>query len=185
MSRNVSVVLALAALLAAQPARSVSFSAGSHLGVFYIRSDQADAGTTTVVAWPANAFTYQPGLRLALGDARHAHELYFDSGLLLMDEAGSTVGMFSALGGYQHTFWARRRDAPFVNVGLGLYREGGATRSATSTAFGGGVGLRHIVGDMHGAVRIEARWDRIRGSAEFGRPRLDTIGLRLGFDLWS
>ena len=184
MSR-VAFVCAAIVLLAARPAASVSLGVGSHLGFGYLWSNHTDTGTTSILAWPANAIGYQPGLRLAIGDARHARELFVDSGLLLIDEAGSTVSMLPVLAGYQHTVWAAHRNAPFADIGIGFYREGGSLRSATSTSFGAGLGLRHVVGERHGDVRIEARYDRLLGATKLGRPLLNTFGVRIGFDLWS
>ena len=185
MSRALAFLCVAIVLLAARPAASVSLAVGSHLGFEYIWSDHPETGTSSIFAWPANALGYQPGLRLAVGDARHAHELFVDSGLLVIDQAGSTLSTIPVLVGYQHTAWADRPNAPFVNVGVGFYREGGSSRSATSTFFGAGLGLRHVVGDRHGDVRIEARFDRLLGTTTFGRPILNTFGLRVGFDLWS
>jgi hypothetical protein len=67
---------------------------------------------------------------------------------------------------------------------LGLYREEAATRTHTSLRFGTGVGVRHAVRDDQGSLRAEVRYDELRGDRGSGRPRLHTVGLRLGFDLW-
>jgi len=154
------------------------------LGFAYIQSDVKNSGSSTVVAWPANSFTYQPGLRIAIGDRGHRHELQLDSGMFWLDEAGSTLSLLSASTSYQYAFMADRSDAPFANIGVGLFREGGADRAATSTTFGAGIGLRHRIHGDHGAVRGEVRADYVKAADAFGRPTLAIVGLRLGFDLW-
>ena len=92
--------------------------------------------------------------------------------------------MFVASMNIQHTFSAARTNAAFANAGIGMFREGGAARSSLAASYGAGVGMRHRVHEDHGAIRAEVRGDYLNRSAEFGRPALTTIGLRLGFDLW-
>jgi hypothetical protein len=125
-----------------------------------------------------------PGLRVGFGDSRHANEILLDSGLFLLDEAGFTLSLFSASASYQHAFASSRPLAPFTNVGMGLFREGGSMRASTSVSFGGGVGLRRIIRDRRGTIRAEMRADYLQRDPTFGRPPLTSIGLRLGFDLW-
>ena len=72
----------------------------------------------------------------------------------------------------------------FANVGMGLYREGSATRHSTARSYGGGLGFRHVVRERHGALRAEVRADHLDSDAGSGRPSLTTLELRLGFDLW-
>src|SRR5438093_9153040 len=91
VSRSFPGVLAsalpLPLLLLAMSSQGASLSLGTHFGVSTILSDVRNSGNSTVVAWPANAFAYQPGLRVGVGDARHPDELVLDSGLFLIDEA--------------------------------------------------------------------------------------------------
>lgn len=183
MFRTLLRALALVALLA-DPGWALSWSFGSNLGISTVRSNKDGSGTSTVLAWPTNALAYQPALRVGIGDSRHAHEVLQDSGLFMIDEAGSTLSLFAFLGSYQHTLFADRANAPFANIGVGLYREGGAALTSTTRSGGVGVGLRHVVNDRHGTVRGEVRVDYLKHDDTFGRPDLTTIGLRLGFDLW-
>jgi len=137
-----------------------------------------------VLAWPASTFGYQPALRVAVGDSQHRHELQVDSGLFLIDEAGSTLSLIAAAAGYQHTFAASWRNAPFAAARIGLFHEGGERRASTVRSYGAGVGLRHLVREGHGALRAELHVDHLVSDSEIGRPALTTLGLRLGFDLW-
>ncbi len=184
MTPRYLVLLAVLTLASCRPAWAVTWSLGSQMGLSTIRSSSTTSGSSTVLAWPSNAFTYQPGLRIGIGDSRHAREVVIDSGMFLIDEAGSILSLFAASASYQQTFMPRWRNAPFANAGIGFYREGGAARSATSTSFGAGVGVRHALGSGHGALRAEGRLDYLKDSDTFGRPALITLGLRLGFDLW-
>ena len=85
---------------------------------------------------------------------------------------------------FQHTFFARASNAAFANAGAGIYHEGGVAQSTTTAMYGGGIGMRHMVGQQKGAVRVELRLDRLRSNDDLGRPALNVLGLRLGFDLW-
>jgi len=170
-------------ILVATPASAGAWSLGSHFGLSTLKGAKG-GGSSTVLAWPANAIAYQPALRVGFGDSRRTHELQFDSGLFLLDEGGSTLTLLAGSAGYQFTLASSWANAPFVNASVGFYREGGETLSATSPTFGAGIGMRHRVRDGHGALRFEGRVDRLRRAPEFDRPGLTSFGLRLGFDLW-
>ena len=44
--------------------------------------------------------------------------------------------------------------------------------------------MRRVIGERKGDVRAEVRLDRLLSDEEVGRPALNLVGLRLGFDLW-
>ena len=187
MSRWIAWVLRAALsvpILSASTAAAATWSLGTHLELAVLRSDVRNSGSNSIVALPASAFAYQPALRVGFANVRHTEELSLDSGLFLVDEAGSTLSMLVATANVQHTFGSERASAPFVSLGLGAFREGGAARTSTVTTFGGGVGLRRCVHGDHGALRAELRADYLHHAVELGRPNLVTYGLRLGFDLW-
>jgi len=174
--------LLVTALLAA-PASAASWSVGSHLSGGSI-TDGPNDGSTAVFAFPSNALMYQPGLRIAFGDDRHANELQFDGGALIIDQAGSTLSLVAVSLGYQRVFLPDAVVAPFANLCVGLMREGGAAVTSSATSVGVGVGVRKLARDRHGALRLEVRLDQLEGDDAFGRPDLRTLGLRAGFDLW-
>jgi len=182
MSRRL-VIVPLVVLLAAAPARAVSWSMGTQFGIASITSG-GDAGKSTVVGWPASAITYQPGLRVGAGNARHTRDVTLDSGLFLLDEAGSTLSLFTATLSYQHVVKPEWPWSPFGNIGLGTYREDSASRTFSSRKWGAGLGIRHAVRDDHGALRVELRYDYLNRDSGSGRPALNTVGLQFGFDLW-
>jgi len=184
MSRRATVLLV--AVLLSSPARvqAMSWSLGSNLGFGVIHGAASGNGTTTVTAWPANVISYQPALRVGIANSKHSREVVVDSGLLLLDEAGSTLSLFAGTLSYQATFRSSSTTAPFVNATVGFYSESAATHTSTSPSYGAGVGYRHIVGDRHGSVRAEIRVDHLTGDPSSGRPDLTTFGVRFGFDLW-
>ena len=173
----------LAFLLGASPCVAASWSFGTQLDIAYISSADKK-GTSTVVAFPSNALTYEPGLRVALGNDRHTNDVMLDSGWFLLDEAGSTLSLFVAMANVQHVFRPEWNWSPFANAGAGVYREDAATVTHTSGRYGAGIGVRHVVHEDHGALRFEARYDHLNENRESGRPTLATWGLRFGFDLW-
>ena len=174
---------ALVYLLGTSPAAAASWSLGTQLGIAYL-STAANEGTSTAVAFPSNALTYEPGLRVALGNDRHSRDLMLDTGWFLLDEAGSKLSLFVAMASYQHVFRTQWDWSPFANAGAGVYREDAATVTHTSGRYGAGIGVRHVVREDHGALRLEARYDHLNENRESGRPTLATWGLRFGFDLW-
>ena len=183
MSRAIVVVVVLATLASSRAAWGVSWSLGSHVGLGHISSRVEGSGSSFAIAWPQSAFTYQPGMRIALSDSSRKRELQFDSGFFWLDQAGSSYSLLDISASYQRCFGAGT-TAPFANLGLGLLSEGSAGSSSISGSFGGGVGVRRVVRERRGALRAEARADWLLRDATTGRPALRTIGLRLGFDLW-
>ena len=81
-----NALVPLAMLLLAPPAAAVSWCLGAQFGLASITSGAGSRGKSTVVAWPSSALTYQPGLRLACGSARHDYDVTLDTGLFLLDE---------------------------------------------------------------------------------------------------
>ena len=183
MTRAIVLTLALAVLGPSDPAWALSWSLGSHLGLGHISSRMEGSGSSFVIAWPQSALTYQPGMRVAVGDSSHTHEVQIDSGLFWLDQAGSTYSLLDVSVGYQQCFGAGK-TVPFANLGLGLLSEAGAGVNSVSGSFGVGGGLRHVVRAGRGALRAEGRVDWLLRDATTGRPALTTVGLRLGFDLW-
>jgi len=183
MSSRIACIF-LVLLFGAAPAAAASWSLGTQFGIASISSVKDRAGSSTVVGWPANALTYEPGLRLGVGNARHTRDVTLDSGWFLLDEAGSTLSLFTSMASYQHVVRPEWYWSPFANAGVGMYREDAATRTHTSVRFGGGIGMRHAVRDDHGALRVELRYDHLDGDGDSGRPGLNSKGLRFGFDLW-
>ena len=183
MSRTRVAVVALLVLTLASPARAGSWSLGAQLGAITISGDEG-GGSSTVVALPLNSLSYQPGLRLAFGDARHSRDVCLEGGLLVIDESGTVVTIAIGSLGYQHVFMKQSASSPFASAWLGMVGEGGEGQYGNSISYGAGLGWRRVIRDEHGALRIEARYDYLRSGGAFERPKLTTLGLRLGFDLW-
>lgn len=183
MIRATLMTVFLACVVGGTSAHGASFSIGSHFGFAWIHGNVEDTGSSTVFAIPSATLTYQPGLRISVSDLRRVHEVHVDSGALILDQAGSTISLISASLGYQLTFRPAWRNAPYLSLDVGLFREGSAVRVSTAPSLGAGVGVRRLVRD-HGALRCELRVDRLANDDAVGRPRLTTTGLRFGFDLW-
>jgi hypothetical protein len=181
-SRFTSVVVAVLALLP-EATLAGTWSVGSHFGFSSLKGAKG-GGTTTVLGTPSTPLAYQPGLRLGFGDRGRTHELQLDTSWFLVDEGGSSLSMLVESVGYQRTFRSAWTHAPFVNLSVGFFREGGEVRSAVSTLWGAGVGFRRLVGDGHGDLRLEGRVDHLQEAEKFERPEITSWGIRFGFDLW-
>jgi len=182
MSRWIVLVL-LVLLLRSSPAAALSWGLGSQFGIASINIG-GSSDNTTVLGWPSNAIAYEPGLRVACGNTAHTREFMLDSGWFFLNESGSTLSLFVGGVTYQHVVRPAWYWSPFANVGLGWYSESAAAHSHTSPNYGAGIGMRHALRDSHGAVRAEVRYDHLAGDSGSGRPTLNTVALRLGFDLW-
>src|SRR5437773_7659004 len=98
VSRAFRSICALIPLLLPVSARAWEWSLGASMSAGTTRGG-AHGGTSTALAVPSNALTYQPGFRLGYGSQRRAHEVIFDGGALVIGEEGSTVSLIvGALG---------------------------------------------------------------------------------------
>jgi len=182
MSRTIRwFVLVLLGCLA-RSAYAGSWSLGAHVSASVVRGD-ANEGSTGIWGAPSNVLGYQPALRVAWGDAVHKNDVLLDVGGLAIDQPGSNLSLAIATLGYQHAFGTAHSFSPIVDAETGAVREDDAQVS-WAPLFGLGAGVRHLIRDDHGAVRIEARWDLVETDHTTGRPRLDSFGIRAGFDLW-
>lgn len=170
-------------LLAPVPARAWEWSLGASMSAG-ATSSTAHNGTSTAFGLPSNALSYQPGFRLGYGSERRVHEVILDGGALVIGEQGSTVSLIVGSLGYQHAFGRSETSNPIANVGLGFLREGSALATGANWTWGTGAGWRRVLRDQRGDLRAEVRYDYVHGGGPFGRPNLNTFGLKLGFDLW-
>ena len=169
--------------LHAAPAWGGNWSIGSHFGAGTVTS-RANSGSSGVFALPSNVLTYQPGFRVGFGTERRSHDIHVDLGSLVIDQAGSTLSLVAGSMSYQFV-WKSAAPLGFIaNTGIGFFREGGAAKISVNTSYGVGVGVRRVIREDAGAVRMEARLDYLRGDESIDRPNLATLGVRLGFDLW-
>ena len=144
---------------------------------------ESNEGSTGIWGAPSNVLGYQPALRASWGDSLHQHDLLLDFGGLAIDQPGSSLSLAVMTLGYQHAFDTDRALSPIINAEAGVVREDGAQVS-WAPLFGLGAGLRHSIRQQRGAVRIEVRWYQVGSDHTLGRPRLDSLGVRAGFDLW-
>ena len=133
--------LVLPTLLAA-PASGGDWSLGANLSVSAVQSGRT-SGSSTVLALPSNVLTYQPALRVSYGVSRHANDVGFEAGALVIDEAGSTLSLLVASLSYQHAFAAASVSGLFANGGVGSCR-GGANPSKTTSQRRLGVGTASL-----------------------------------------
>jgi hypothetical protein len=183
MSRALFSSFVLILLLVPASARAWEWSLGASMSAGATGS-AAHNGTSTAFGLPSNALTYQPGFRLGYGSQRRAHEVTLDGGALVIGEQGSTVSLILGSLGYQHAFGKSSTSNPIANLSLGFLREGSALAAGTNGTWGAGAGWRRVLRDQRGDLRAEVRYDYVKGGGPFGRASLNTLALRLGFDLW-
>jgi outer membrane protein with beta-barrel domain len=175
--------LTMALVLAAAPAHAMNWSLGANLGLAIVMPDIGD--DVTVFGWPLD-----PGIRVGfLGDDPR-HEFYVDTSLLMLSNGG-TFRRTEITGNYQHNFRGSGSVSPYVTGGMGFVSVGvsnGGDVGATSVIFGGGVGIRHRMGNRHGVLRGEVRLDHVTQGDDGPVVLIEeanVLGIKLGFDFWD
>lgn len=197
-----SVVTVLLLVASAVPASALNWSVGANLG-FAMESPASkyDAENTTSFAWPFSGTT--PGLRFGFTGASPAHEFYLDTGLQYSSTKDvTTTRSFVGTANYQYNFGSSGNLSPYLTAGAGFVMAGVKIEdpdpdlaldvSANSAVFGGGVGIRHKMGNGNGTMRAEVRFDRTTEGSDtvggFKVPILlesSIITVKVGFDLWD
>jgi opacity protein-like surface antigen len=177
---------AVAALLAtsAPAARAATWTIGPNLDIG-TRSNDGGGDDITRIELPGTI----GGLRVGFPFRGENASLFFDTGLAATSGGDTRSNHWSLGGNLQWAFTPRSQLTPYVNGGLGVRYVSfhtSETVSATSFAYGLGLGLRQRWGDS-ASVRGEVRFDRVtegEDGAVTVTPGGHEIGLRLGFDLW-
>lgn len=189
--RRLGILIPAVLLLgSAVPAHALNWSLGSNLGFSSI--DPSGGGdNTSVFAWPNNVIVFTPGMRVGFTGDSPQHEFFIDTGFILVSSGSNSTRYMDLIANYQYNFNTSSLS-PYVTGGIGIasvgFDSGGPSISATSVQFGGGVGLRHKMGNGHGVLRGEVRYDRVNegdDGAVVVIDELGIIGIKLGFDLWD
>ena len=169
-------------ILVASSARAVVWQIGPNLGmdVFSVAGDAA-AGIGVPEGTDPLVGALRPSLRFGAWSDDQRHEVYLDTGAMLITSE-STYTNFIATLNYSHAF--RWGSAPYVTAGFGIANRGSLGESRQALSFAVGLGRRQRLGHGHGAVRYEARYERLQErDVPADNPPLDIIGVRIGFDL--
>jgi hypothetical protein len=194
------VVAVLLLASSAVPASALNWSAGANLGIAFDSPTDDALESTTTFGWPFSGT--MPGLRFGFTGASPTHEFYIDTGLNYSSTKDvTTTRSFIGTGNYQYNFGSSGNLSPYLTAGAGFVMVGFKDEtdpddvldiSANSAIFGGGVGIRHKMGNGHGTMRAEVRYDRTtEGKDEIGGveipiiPETSIITLKFGFDLWD
>jgi len=159
---------------------------GTNLGLTYYSPDDGGDGVTAIT-WPSGGTLLglaQPGLRLSFLDESGLNEFYVDTGLSYLTSNGESITMFVGTLDYQRNFAPVDGTGAYVTAGIGIsIVDFGGGADSTNPRAGGGIGIRHGLAHGKGALRAEARFDRVFEDDD-GINALSEFGLRLGFDLW-
>lgn len=187
----------------AVPASAMNWSIGANLGAnINIPADtdvngdgiKDDLQNVVDFSWPQNVLT--PGLRIGFVGDNPQHEFFIDTGLFIASAKNFSSSNFSASANYQYNFSSTASVAPYVTGGAGVVFDRSKDEtgtitvetSATAGIFGGGLGIRHKMGNGHGTMRAEVRFDRVTEGKDGVVPIIiesNIIGFKLGFDLWD
>ncbi len=180
--------LAFACLLPV-PAAHAAWSVGTDMGFAFWSPEDGD-GVTSIVWGGAPEFSaiFQPGLRVAFVPAGPQHELAFTSRLAFLSSSGESIHTFQGIAAYQYNFSSTSSNSLFLNGGVGLITLGDEDDTFTAPAFGVGFGIRHHMGNEHGGIRLEARFDHqneMEDNDVTVVSAANTFGLKLGFEMWD
>lgn len=185
----------LAVLLAMLPATTVhagNWGIGANLGFQVFQGPDVEDYNT--VAWPS--MNLLPGLRVSFA-GWGPHEFYVDSHLNLASSSSNSSRDFIAQAGYMYVFPSSSNLSTYLTASAGAGFSaidisdpvgGDINASAAGANFGGGIGIRHSMGNGHGTLRAEVRYDRFSKGEDKGFILLDegdAFSVKLGFDLWD
>jgi hypothetical protein len=173
-------LLMAASVLTTQAAASGTWTVGSNVG-FSVLSSGGESVTSIGLPIGGGLFvgSVQPGLRIGFVAPGGQFDVYLDSGLNILSGGGESVHSLLGTFNFQYNFSPEVATTPYVTAGAGFARIGGSGSSETDGLFGGGFGVRHRISDGHGALRGEARYDRLSLS-----DGANGFGVKLGVDLW-
>jgi hypothetical protein len=159
---------------------STRFLLGVDLGLSVV-NPEGTGDNVTVVAWPSNVLELLPAFRFGAAFGRsEEHEIFAKTGLVYESTNGGHFSVLSLTGNYQYAFPVQGSVSPYLTAGGGLVSVSDRS-SDTSALLGGGVGARFRVGDGHGALRLEGRYDHLsEGDTLDGA---GVISFLFGFDL--
>jgi hypothetical protein len=182
-------------VVSAVPASAFNWSVGASLGANIVLPKASSLPNTVEFAWPFSRST--PGLRVGFVGEKPQHEFYLDTGLFLSTTKNNvTSSLFTGTANYQYNFTNESAVAPYLTAGGGIYVSRYKDKAqvpvleenGTSGLFGGGIGVRHKMGNGHGVLRAEVRYDHLT-EAKDGNvivvDQADIVGFKLGFDLWD
>jgi hypothetical protein len=188
MLKKLLVLSALTLAVAVAPAAAMNWSIGANLGAQFASPTDDNIDNASAIGWP------QGGLRVGFVGENPVHEVYLDTELDIFSQGDFSANDFGVMANYQYNFGSQGSTAPYVTGGVGVgfssidFGTPGSDVSASAVVFGGGVGLRHKMGNGHGTLRGEVRYDR-QGKGEDGNvvviEEAGIIGIKLGFDLWD
>ena len=185
--RIILVTVALA--LFAGSAGAQGWSIGSNVG-FSVLSPKSGGDKIYVFGAPSSAGpivpSFQPGLRFGVPVGAGENEGYFDLGLSVLGTSGGggTSTGYQVTANLQHNFKTNGAAWPYVNLGGGVMGQSfSAGESMSNPILGGGIGVLEHVGNGHGAVRAEVRYDYVFKDPQ-GFEGGALLGIKLGFDLY-
>ena len=194
--RKLGIVLAALACLSfvvvpVASAAGFNWGLGANLGFNMFSPDSKYSPydkTTTTYGWPIG------GLRLSFAGEKPMHEVYLETSLSYVSvQDGGSDHNFMVSGNYQFNSDMKGPVAPYLTAGVGIDMVGskpstGDGISASSTFYGGGVGIAHHMGNGCGRLRAEVRYDMVtegKKDADILIPKGGMLGVKLGFDLWD
>jgi hypothetical protein len=183
-----SLLLGGALLLGTTPALA-DISVGTNLGVA-IHSPENGGSSATFIGIPSQSNlvgAVRPGFRIGAAGSARDHEGYLDTSYDGFSYSGSTIHALRLGLNYQYNAMRDASTHPYLTVGGGIYNVGNGDVSATSTTFGGGIGIGVPVSENHGRFRLEFRVDHLNEGKEGGDVVIaaaNVFQFTAGFDLW-
>ena len=181
-----SLLVTAALVLSPASASAEGWNVGSNFG-FSLLKPKGGGDDLIVLGAPGSVGqfipAFQPGLRIGVPVGAGENEIYFDTGLSVINTEGETLTGYEVTVNFQHDFKAEGPASPYITVGGGIMGQHFAGESNSNTLIGAGLGGLTRVRGGHGAVRFEVRYDHVSEDTQ-GFVGGNLIGLKFGFDLW-
>lgn len=193
--RTIAICLGLLALFAAR-LHAAEWSIGASGGFNYFIAGEGDFQSFgTGFPYSGPSLEFQPAFRIERRGERSRNGIAVDLGFGFRGHEDTfTTHSIVVLGSLRRAFGEGRPLAAFASLsgGLGYFsyedlsRAGSGRLSGAGAIYGGGVGVFHRLGNGHGRIRMEIRYQRVEGAADDGfvvTPEGHSASAQLGFDL--
>jgi hypothetical protein len=177
IARAVGLLLFTPVLLlaSARLAAAEHMSLGANLGWVGLSTE---GESTMLLSAPADpVFGIQPGLRIGFPGESGMDDLYFDTGLIVLESSS----VWALTVNYQRNL-LHSATSPYLTAGGGFRAYGFGEGLQASALFGGGLGVIHRLDGERGALRLELRLDGLHDPDI--ESTLTSVGIKAGFDVW-
>ncbi len=183
-------------ILSAAPLHAAEWSIGASGGLNHFVASEGGLQTFgTGFPYSGPSLEFQPAFRIERRGEGSRNGIALDLGFGFRGHEDTfTTHSIVVLAHLTHALGEGKPLAAFASLGGGvgyfsyedLSRAGSGRQSGTGAIYGGGAGVFHRLGNGHGRIRLEIRYQRVEGATDDGlvvTPKGHSTSAQLGFDL--